>query len=77
MKNLLLNLPFLLRDLVAPEVRYNIIPDIIANIIPDIVIFIPDIITDILPEIMSDISTYFLFLFCDMSCCLTDKADQC
>jgi hypothetical protein len=65
MKILLLNLPFLFRDLVAPEVRHKIIPDIIADIIPDIVIIITDIITDIIPEIMSDISTNFLFLLCD------------
>ena len=43
MKILLLNLPFLLRDLVAPEVRHIIISDISADIIPDIVVCIPDI----------------------------------
>ena len=36
MKILLLNLPFLLRDLVAPEVRFHIIHDIIPDIIYDI-----------------------------------------
>jgi hypothetical protein len=36
MKILLLNLPFLLRDLVAPEVRFDIIPDIIPDNVPDI-----------------------------------------
>ena len=45
MKILLLNLPFLLRDLVAPEV------DIFPNIIPDIV---PDIISDIGADIVLD-----------------------
>ena len=36
MKILLLNLPFLLRDLVAPEVRLHIMHDIIPDIIYDI-----------------------------------------
>ena len=48
MKILLLNLPFLLRDLVAPEVGHIIIPDISADIIPDIGVFTPDITTDII-----------------------------
>ena len=47
MKILLLNLPFLLRDLVASEVRF----DIFSNIIPDIV---PDIISDIGADIVLD-----------------------
>ena len=47
MKILLLNLPFLLRDLVAPEVRF----DIFHNIIPDIV---PDIMSDIGADIVLD-----------------------
>jgi hypothetical protein len=37
MKILLLNLPFLLRDLVAPEVRLYIVYDIVADIMSDIV----------------------------------------
>jgi hypothetical protein len=37
MKILLLNLPFLLRDLVAPEVSFDVFPDIIPDIVPDIV----------------------------------------
>ena len=57
MKILLLNLPFLLRDLVAPEVRHIIISDISADIIPDIVVCIPDITTDIIRNIISEIST--------------------
>jgi hypothetical protein len=36
MKILLLSLPFLLRDLVAPEVRFDLFPDIIPDNIPDI-----------------------------------------
>jgi len=36
MKILLLNLPFLLRDLVAPEVKFDIFPDIISDIMYDI-----------------------------------------
>ena len=36
MKILLLNLPFLLRDLVAPEVSYDVFPDIIPDIVFDI-----------------------------------------
>lgn len=36
MKILLLNLPFLLRDLVAPEVRLYIVPDVIHDIMSDI-----------------------------------------
>jgi hypothetical protein len=47
MKILLLNLPFLLRDLVAPEVRF----DIFHNIMPDIV---PDIMSDIGADIVLD-----------------------
>ena len=37
MKILLLNLPFLLRDLVAPEVRFSVVPDVIHDIMLDIV----------------------------------------
>ncbi len=36
MKILSLNLPFLLRDLVAPEVRFDVFLDIIPDNIPDI-----------------------------------------
>ena len=36
MKVLLLNLPFLLRDLVAPEVRFDVFPDIMPDIMSDI-----------------------------------------
>ena len=36
MKILLLNSPFLLRDLVAPEVKFDIFPDIISDIMYDI-----------------------------------------
>ena len=65
MKILLLNLPFLLRDLVAPEVRHIITPDISADNIPDIIL-------DIIPDIIPDISTYVLFYACDISYCFTD-----
>jgi hypothetical protein len=37
MKILLLNLPFLLRDLVTPEVRLYIVPNVIPDIMSDIV----------------------------------------
>ena len=78
MKILLLNLPFLLRDLVAPEVRHFITPDISANIMPDIrADIMPDNITDIIPDIIPDISTDFLFYTCDISYCFTDQTDQC
>jgi hypothetical protein len=43
MKILLLNLPFLLRDLVAPEVRLYIVYDITPDIMSDT----PDIMSDI------------------------------
>jgi hypothetical protein len=36
MKILFLNLPFLLRDLVAPKVRFDVFPDIRTDNIPDI-----------------------------------------
>ena len=65
MKILLLNLPFLLRDLVAPEVRHFITPDISADNIPDIIL-------DIIPDIIPDISTDYLFYTCDISYCFTD-----
>ena len=48
MKTLLLNLPFLLQDRVAPEVGHINTPDISADIIPDISVFTPDITTDII-----------------------------
>ncbi len=59
MKILLLNLPFFLPDLVAPEVRFDIFPDII-----------PDNIPDIMSDIGADIGVYLCF-FTDQDdqCC--------
>lgn len=50
MKILLLNLPFLLRDLVAPEVKFDIFPDIISDIMYDIGTDIVVDPTDFLPD---------------------------
>jgi hypothetical protein len=67
MKILLLNLPFLLRGLVAPEVRFDIFPDIIPDNVPDIMSDIndifPDIIPDNVPDIMSDIGADIVVIF--------------
>ncbi len=77
MKILLLNLPFLLRDLIAPEVRFDIFPDIMSDNVPDIMSDIdeifPDIIPDNVPDIMSDIGANIVV---DL-CFFTDQDDQC
>jgi hypothetical protein len=59
MKILLLNLPFLLRDLVAPEVSFDVFPDII-----------PDIVLDIMSDIGADFGVYLCYVTDqDDQCC--------
>jgi hypothetical protein len=56
MKILLLKMPFLLRDLVAPEVRLYIIYDITHDIMSDIVSdVIPHFVSDVIHDIVADI----------------------
>jgi hypothetical protein len=78
MKILLLNLPFLLRDLVAPEVRLYIIYDITHDIRSDIV---SDVIPLMYPmSYMISLLTSATILFItppDVPLALTDQVDQC
>jgi hypothetical protein len=77
MKMLLLNLPFLLRDLVAPEVRLYIvpyvIPDIMSDIVSDVITpYVSDVIHDVVSDIGFDITTPP-----DVPISLTYKFDKC
>jgi hypothetical protein len=78
MKILLLNLPFLLRDLVAPEVRlyivYDITPDIMSNIGSDVIPYI-DPMSYTISLLTSD--QIFSTTPPDVPLALTDQVDQC
>jgi hypothetical protein len=78
MKILLLNLPFLLRDLVAPEVRlyivYDITPDIMLDIGSDVIryIYLMSYTISLLTS-----ATILLTTPPDVPLALTDQVDQC
>ncbi len=78
MKILLLNLPFLLQDLVAPEVIFYIVPDVIHDIMSDIG---SDVVHHVYPMLYTISCRILVKLVSptrtDVSIYLTDQVDQC